>query len=426
MYNVEKVLTAWGGLIGWRQNHDPNAGQIDTDLLESTSGMYYQDEHPLLTLQNLQSIMPDYALVNYPAWDVATAYAKDSIIKDDGINYQALRATTGSKPVNSAADWKVFEPFSSWLRTKTQAAMQDCIINFLEGKELVKTAKPILENKTLFDGIGRIQDTIAKRQRRAGFEIVTSRSKGITPKIERIGLQFTAIGDITIYLHHSSQEQPLKQLILSYSKINSVQWFALNWELPYVSDLNDSGGAYYITYVENETPGLAIRKDKTWNELPCESCASKTEVNTWKLHSPYIEFHPFTVPQADDPELWDITDNRYEYTSNQGINFALTLYCDYTDLFIEQADLFKSVLRKQVAINLLRELAYNPNSRINQSESTISVDKLLYEIDGDTRGRNTGIKFKYEQALSAIQLNVEGLNRLCLPCKKNGVRYRTV
>lgn len=426
MYNIEKVLTAWNGLIGWRQNHDPNAGQIDADLVESSSGMFYQDEHPLLTLQNLESIMPDYSLVNYPDYNPVIEYKADAIIKTGGINYQALKTTTGEAPAGTPLSWKKFEPFSSWLRTKTQAAMQDTMINFLEGKELNKTAKPIIENKTLFDGIGRIKDTITKRQRRAGFEIVTTRSKGITPKIERIGLQFTTIGDITIYLHHSSQEQPLKQLICTYNKVNSVQWFALDWQLPYVSDANDSGGAYYITYLENETPGQAIRKERTWNELPCESCASKTEVNTWKLHSPFIEFHPFTVPEADAPTLWDITDNRYEYSSNHGINFALTLFCDYTDLFIEQKDLFKSVLRKQVAINLLRELVYNSNSRINQSESTISKDKLLYEIDGDTRGRNTGIKFKYNQSMDAIQLNVEGLNRLCLPCKRNGVKYRTV
>lgn len=425
MYKIQEVQDAWDGLIGWRQNHDPNAGQVEEELTQSLSGMYYQDEHPLLTLQNLESILPDYSLVNYPNWDSAVQYQIGAIVKNGGINYKAIDVNVNQLPSTAVTMWKKFEPLSEWLREKTRAAMLDCVVNFLEGKELNRTAKPILENKTLFDGIGNIKDTIVKRQRRAGFEIVTSRTKGITSKIERIGLQFTAIGDITIQLHHSSQEQPLKQLTLAYNKINSLEWFTLNWELPYVSDLNDSGGAYYITYVENNVNGQAIRKDKTWNELPCESCATKTEVNTWKLHSPFIEFHPFTVPQADNPELWDVTDNRYDYTSNQGLNFAISLYCDYTTLFIEQADLFKSVLRKQVAINLLRELAYNPNSRINQSESTVTVDKLLYEIDGDTRGRDTSISYKYKQAMKAIQLNVEGLNRLCLPCKKKGVRYTT-
>ncbi len=429
MYIASTILESWIGLIGWRQNYDPNGKQLEDSLTTSASGMFYQDEHPMLTLQNLESIMPDYSLVNYPAYNAATAYVKDQIVKTGGINYKALRASTGQEPANSTDDWKVFNPFSEWLKQKTEAGIIDTVLAFLEKKEMNKTAKTILENKTLFDGIGNKNDTLDNKSRRAGLEVVASRSKGLTARLDRIGLQFTTNVSVTIQLHHSSKETPLQTLVCAYNRAGSIQWFDLAWDLPNVSNETDSGGAYYITYKQSELEAAsskAIRKDREWNEAPCESCVSKTELNTWKLYSPHIEFHPFTVPEEAGDNLWDITDNRYEYSSNQGINLAISLYCNYTDFLTEQKDLFKSVLRKQVAMNLIRELAYNPNSRINQNESTVTREQLIYEIDGDTRGDNSNsMKAKYNRSLEAITLNVEGLHRVCLPCKKNGVRYRT-
>lgn len=427
MYRVDAILESWRALVGWRQNYDPNGKQLEDEMVASESGMFYQDEHPMLTLQNLESIMPDYSLVNYPAWDIANNYKADEIVKNGGLNYKAKRDNVGLIPGdNLEDDWKVFNPFSEWLRTKTEAGMLDLIVNYLEKKEINKTAKTIIERKALFDGIGKKDNTIPNKSRRAGFEIVASRSIGLTTRLDRIGLQRTTVGDVTIQLHHSSKESPLKTLILSFTKPNSIEWFDLKWDLPYVSDDTDSGGAYYISYKQSETTGFAIKKDKEWNEAPCESCVSKTELNTWKAYSQFLEFHPFTVPEDEGEDLWDITDNRYEYSSNQGLNLQISLYCDYTDFFTQQRDLFKSALRKQVAINLLRELAYNSNSRINQSESTIKKEQLIYEIDGDSRGRNTGMSKKYEQSIDAISLNTEGLNRFCMPCKGNGIRYRTV
>lgn len=424
MYRVNTIIASWLGLNAWRQQYDVNGEQLEADLLTGSSGMYYQDEHPMLTLENLKSIMPDYSLVNYPAHTLTANYLTGNIVKSGGINYIAIQDNI-NQAVTQAAYWKVFKPLNNWLKQKTEAAIIDTIVAFQERKEMAKTAKTLLENKTLFDGIGRISNVIPNRDRRAGFEIVTSRSMGLTARLDRIGLQFDANGSISIQLHHSSKETPLQTLILAYTRAKSIQWFDLAWDLPHVSDDVDSGGAYYVTYKQSALPGQAIKKEKEWNEAPCESCTSTTEINTWKTYSRYMEFHPFNVPEVATDNLWDITDNRYDYSSNQGLNFAISLYCDYTNFFVEQKDLFKSVLRKQVAINLLRELAYNPNSRISQTESTVTREQLIYEIDGDTRGRKTGIGYKYNLAMDAIALNVEGLHRVCLPCKKKGVKYKT-
>lgn len=424
MYRANAIVSSWRGLIGWRQDYDVNGEQLESDLIASESGFYYQDEHPMLTLQNIESIMPDYSLVNYPDYSNAVNYLAGNIVKSGGINYEAIIDNINF-PVTDNEKWRVFKPVNSFLRQKTEAAILDTVIAFLEKKELNKTAKTILENKSLFDGVGNKKDTVINQDRRAGFEILQTRSKGVTSRLDRIGIQQTVAGNVTVQLHHSSQETALESLILVYTKANSLQWFDLNWSLVHVSDDVDSGGAYYITYKQSEIPGNAIQKQRRWDE-PCAGCDQVSEARTWKAISPFVEFHPFTVPEIAGEGLWDIDDNRYSYDNNYGINFQISIFCDYTDFLTEQRDLFKSALRKQLAINLLREMAYNPNSRINQDESTVTKTQLLYEIDGDTRGRNTGINKRYNDSLEAIMLNTMGLNRLCLPCKGSGIKYRGI
>jgi hypothetical protein len=429
MYKASAIIESWMKLNAWRQQYDPNGQQLEVELTQGESGLFYQGEHPMLTLQNLESIMPNYSQVNYPDWSNTTPYLKDDIVKTGGIKYKAKVNNTAKAPAANLTEWKIFNPFSEWIKTKTEDAILDAVIAFLENKEMNSTAKTLLENKTLFDGTGQISNAIENQDRRAGFEIVQSKSRGLTARLDRIGLQFSTNTPVVIQLHHSSKKEALKTLEIAYNKNGSFQWVDLGWDLPNVSTDTDSGGTYFVTYKQSQltNEAKAIQKEKQWNEAPCESCVSKSELSTWNTYSPYIEFHPFNVPEQIDEELWDITDNRYQYSTNNGLNFAISLYCDYTSFFIEQRDLFKSLLRKQVAINLVREIAYNPASRINQNESTVTREQLIYEIDGDPRGfKNTGLFYKYTQSLQAISLNVEGLHRVCLPCKKTGVKYATI
>jgi hypothetical protein len=51
MYSVSEIKSGLIGLIGWRQNVDITGVQL-TDLTTTTSGLYFNDEHPLLTFDN--------------------------------------------------------------------------------------------------------------------------------------------------------------------------------------------------------------------------------------------------------------------------------------------------------------------------------------------------------------------------------------
>lgn len=466
-------------LIGWEQNYDTSDLKISDALTVSESGLYFQQIHPLLTLQNMACIAPDFKNTAFPEYNPSTRYEAGNIVKYGDKVYKAKLPNLGKWPAthnriknasfeywrmlsdnkigqpgfllddisligpNSEDEyWVETNPFSEWLESKTKASIQKAIARYCNEKIAQGTYKTLCENRTLFDGTGRLVDVVKNRKNLVGFEIIPIRAKGITTKINKIGLQFTEPGEYTLYLMHSSMDAPVKIIKLNKIRKNSTEWFSLSdVYLPYQSEDNDAGGSWYLCYFQSELPegSQAIKKDKDWSKEPCNSC-SRREYLAWAAWSKYIEVHPFFVNEElvettdfnSDVEkqalrLWDVENNQYTYNNNYGLNLEITISCDITDFIIEQRMLFQDIIAKQVAVDMLREFAYNANVRTNRHSINASRPDILYEIDGDSSSvKKSGLSYQLDMAFNAIKLSTEGIDRVCLPCKNNGVKYRTV
>ena len=429
-------------LIGWEQNYDASDLKISDTLTVSESGLYFQQIHPLLTLQNIACIAPEFKNMTFEEYSTKKSYSKGNVVKYDEKLYKALQKALNKQPDIESEYWVEANPFSEWLESKTKASIQKAIARYYNEKIAQGTYKTLCENRTLFDGTGRLVDVVKNRKNLVGFEIVPVRAKGVTTKINKIGLQFTEPGEYTLYLMHSSMDAPVKIIKLNKIRKNSIEWFSLNdVYLPYQSEDNDAGGSWYLCYFQSELPegSQAIRKDKDWSKEPCNSC-SRREYLAWMAWSKYIEVHPFFVNEElveavnfnDDFEkqalhLWDVENNQYTYDNNYGLNLELTISCDITDFIIEQRMLFQDVIAKQVAVDMLREFAYNANVRTNRHSINASRLDILYEIDGDSSSmKKSGLSYQLDMAFKAIKLSTEGIDRVCLPCKNNGIKYRTV
>ena len=433
-------------LIGWEQNYDASDLKISDTLTVSESGIYFQQIHPLLTLQNIACIAPDFKNMTFEDYNTKKSYSKGNVVKYDEKLYKALQKALNKQPDIESEYWVEANPFSEWLESKTKASIQKAIARYCNEKIAQGTYKTLCENRTLFDGTGRLVDVVKNRKNLVGFEIVPVRAKGVTTKINKIGLQFTEPGEYTLYLMHSSMDAPVKIIKLNKIRKNSIEWFSLNdVYMPYQSEDNDAGGSWYLCYFQSELPegSQAIRKDKDWSKEPCNSC-SRREYLAWMAWSKYIEVHPFFVNEElveavnfnddfnDDFEkqalhLWDVENNQYTYNNNYGLNLEITVSCDITDFIIEQRMLFQDVIAKQVAVDMLREFAYNANVRTNRHSINASRLDILYEIDGDSSSmKKSGLSYQLDMAFKAIKLSTEGIDRVCLPCKNNGIKYRTV
>lgn len=422
-------------LIGWEQNYDTSDLKISDALTVSESGLYFQQIHPLLTLQSMSCIAPDFKNMTFEEYNAEKPYSKGNVIKYGSLLYKALQNSTGKQPDIESEYWVETNLFSEWLESKTKASIQKAIARYCNEKTVEGTNKPLCESRTLFDGTGRLVDTVKNKKNLVGFEIVPVRAKGVTAKINKICLQFTKAGEYTLYLMHSSMDAPVKIIKLNKIRDNSAEWFTVDdLYLPYQSEDNDAGGSWYLCYFQSELPegSQAIRKNKDWSKEPCGSC-SRRELLAWMAWSKYLEIHPFFVNEElintkdKSLHLWDVENNQYTYDNNYGLNLEVTVSCDITDFIIEQRMMFQDVIAKQVAVDMLREFAYNSNVRTNRHSINASRLDILYEVDGDSSSmKKSGLSYQLDMAFKAIKLSTSGIDRVCLPCRNNGIKYRTV
>lgn len=422
-------------LIGWEQNYDTSDLKISDALTVSESGLYFQQIHPLLTLQNMSCIAPDFNNITFPEYNSEKEYSKGNVVDYQGTQYKALQKAQGKQPDIESEYWVETNLFSEWLESKTKASIQKAIARYCNEKTVEGTNKPLCESRTLFDGTGRLVDTVKNKKNLVGFEIIPVRAKGVTTKINKICLQFTKAGEYTLYLMHSSMDAPVKIIKLNKIRDNSAEWFTVDdLYLPYQSEYNDAGGSWYLCYFQSELPegSQAIRKNKDWSKEPCGSC-SRRELLAWMAWSKYLEIHPFFVNEEliniedESLHLWDVENNQYTYDNNYGLNLEVTVSCDITDFIVEQRMMFQDVIAKQVAVDMLREFAYNSNVRTNRHSINASRLDILYEVDGDSSSmKKSGLSYQLDMAFKAIKLSTSGIDRVCLPCRNNGIKYRTV
>lgn len=414
-------------LVGWKQSYDLSDIMLSSNLTQTESGMYFQQIHPLLTLDNLQSIAPDFQNYNWQVHDANKPYKSGEVVRVDDSLYKAIQNVPAETDILDADYWTETNPFSEWLEEKTKASIVKLVNKFINTKLADKATKSLIENKTLFDGTGRLTNKVENRNKLVGFEIDTVRSKGVTVKIDKIGLQMTEPGSYTLYIFHSSNPEPIYTLTFEKTKANSLEWFKPKDDilLPYESASTDAGGSWYLVYKQSELPenAQAIYKDRDWSTGPCKAC-SRSEFLAYQAWSKYIEVHPFYISEDEEfgPEIMNFT-----YDKNYGINLEVSAYCDLTDFIIKQRAMFQDVLSKQVAIDFLREFAYNPNVRTNRHSINASKLDILTELDGDANSmRQSGLSYELDIALKALSVSTQGLDRICLPCVNNGIKYRSI
>lgn len=422
-------------LVGWQQSYDTSEVKLSDNLTQSESGMYFQQVHPLLTLPNLMSIAPDFKNTNFPEHDANSSYKEGVIVTLEDKYYKSIKDVPANTEITNDEYWIETNLFSEWLEDKTKASIIKLINKFINMKLADKASKSLIENKTLFDGTGRLTNLATNRDRFVGFEVDTVRSKGVTVKINKIGLQFTRPGKYKVYILHSSCDTPIYSFEFEKLKSNSIEWFKPKEDilLPYESQEIDAGGSWYIGYLQSDLPenSQAINRDRDWSTQPCKGC-SRQEFLAWQAWSKYIEIHPFYVDEnqllgEDEQMYFDHEIMNFTYDANYGINLDVSVYCDLTDFIIKQKQLFQDVIAKQVAVDFLREFAYNPNVRTNRRSINASRTDILYELDGDSSSmKHSGLNYELDLALKALNFSTQGLDRVCLPCVNHGLKYRTV
>jgi len=424
MFEINKIQSCYSNYIGWRDSINPCDKPLDTDLTASESLQYFNEYHPLLTYDNIKSIAINPSKYNYPSWDIAETYNTGDVViyntgKYDCYFQSLIDNNIGLEPDTTPAEWEEVDYLSDWYKQRTDMSLNKLFNSIAVTKKLKHKTKTVLDNFKLFNNEGRIKDTITKSGRFVGYSFRIDQKENMSMFIKFLGAQFTETQtDLTIYLYHSSQLDPVGTLLLTTTKAGSFEWTTTDFRLDYVNENIDTG-KYYLGYYEDDISGQAINKRLNWNE-PCWGC------NGWKYQdyknlSQFVQIYPINVSSEDinlDRTMFDVNDVRYTNNFNYGINLSLNIRCDWSDFICQNKDLFTNAYRMQVAYDMMNEMRYSTRD-----------NDLRQKINAAIQGNDaeSGMMDMLSNEINAMNFDMSDLGSPCMPCeKRKGMKQQSV
>jgi len=422
MYDVSKIQTAFANLIGWRSPSNPNFAALSTATTTTNTGLYFQDQYPFLTIENMDAICEDYDNMGLADYVAGTTYASGAKVIYSSRAYVSLAdSNTGNTPDSSPTKWRpMLEQFL--LDTNKQVAIMS-IEAVLNQKKLTKSTKALWDQVIIFDGAGSMSNTVINEGRFVGLKVTPSKFNGIRVDLNYIGLQFTRNQtDLTIYVFHSSQIDPVYTQNVSTTKTaKSFEWVALTDTKLYYSNIDqttvanqvDAGGCYFIGYFEDDVTGQAIEKEWDYTKEPCENC-NKDVYNkyAYNIYNKFAKVEPIYVEASslNGNLLWNLENTSYPMTGNFGLNLNISVMCDITDILVTEKKRFAQLIMKQMAVYVARKIKHS--TRRNSILEALKRDMAL-ELTGVIETNFFGLESQLLEEIKSIDFDMSEFDSPC-------------
>jgi hypothetical protein len=422
-----KDLKCLLGELGFKPSKNPSSGALPSSVALTRSGLFLNDYHSLVSQENIEANAPLFDFYQFPIWAAGTYKLGDKVEYNE-IVYEAIRLT-GQNP--DSVDWVKVNFLYDFLNEQIDRAIQRSVAKVFNKKKLDKDIKSILEKGRIFSGVGNISDLEIKSERFVGIEIVLKGDYCLD--IKSILTQFSEANGVTkLYVYHSSQYEPIKEIELNLSKAFSLESSAIDFK---ICNSDYDGGAYFLGYFESDIKGQALNKMANWAK-PCGSCGT----NYYRHYSSKVCFKPFGIAtekalltdnegtpiitnddeyilssdSINNGKLWELSKTSYYNGRNFGMNLEFSLTCDVSDFICNNSSLFSEVIGYQFAVNTLEDLVNNtrenPISRHTRELAILERPKL---------------EEKLMDAIDAVDFDLSNLSD-CLPCKTGGVRVKSI
>ena len=418
MFNPSTIQSTFQGLVGFLQPNDPNVPSIPAGnaLLQSDTGLYMQNIHPLATTENLFYAAPDFTIYKWAAWVSGFNYKAGQVINyTDGNLYQCSSDVIGSSiaPPSDSAHWVVYNPFLNWLTQLYNQASTNFIGEVVKRKKLLHMGKALLEKQDIYRGYGNQNNLIVGLGRAVGFELKPAPVDGLVMQITQIGLQLSAAQtELNIYLYHSSQYNPVQIFHLGSIGKQQFSWQSLsNCILGFKTNGTDTSGVWYVVYYEADLVGQAISKTWDFTSAPCIGCDA-VNADAYNKWSKFTRIRTIEVaPQHQDParNLFDINYISYNNNSNYGMNMTISVRCDLTQRIVDTRLLFGDSFARQLAYEALKVVAYS--SRTNPYNEKINK-MAMADLDPAVSGAYIN---DWNDAIDATNLDLSGFSKSCMP-----------
>ena len=426
MYNLTIIKAAFASKITFRSSLNPDYSGLDDTT--TTTGLYYDDFHPLVNQENLDAIAVNYDAFNNSAWSALTTYGVgDQVINDDILYISKAAANLNHEPPDSTW-WKI--GLSVFLEQLENQAIINMLDGLLRKKKLLGNTKGSYSNLILYDGVGKISDTITKESRFVFLEVRMKRYDNLRFVLDRIGLQTTQIqAGLTLYIYHSSRKAYVDTVTFISDKTYTMEWVTAGKNLDYfgysteAAREQDAGGYYYIGYFEDDLTGQAISKSFDLSQSPrCGGCATESYNKIlYDRRSDFVQVRAGSVANVNlnGTDMWDVQYNEYDRSETWGLNLGFSIQCDLTRFFADRVDMFRDLLAKQVVFDCLQKMAYT--TRDSRLSEQVKAEAIL-ALKGEGKNYETVLQEAYEEA----DIDTKNLGTPCLAKNKTGLTVSSI
>lgn len=385
------------GRVGFHNAINPNYPTLIPSLLQSISGLYYNDGHALLTIENIDQSATNYSAYNYTAFNTVTrdagGYTTGSKVSYSSVNYEYIAsvASSASTPLPDADDtvWREIDELSDYLVKSVYRGIDTMLDTYMNRKKNRERSKSIFENLLIYQGVTDSSELETNSDKFVGIRIqFKKKEKHIVNIINAIGHNFSSdFEGLDIKVYYDSVQDPIYTYSIDHTTGKTFQWTSLssNNTLRYY-DTYDAGGAFYIGYKQSDLEALgaqAINKNVTW------SVNNPTDDDVWRNYyqqfSDIIDVIGFSVLESNMPsdKMFDPDKLTLQPYKNYGLNFNITIDSDLTPFFLQEARTIDNALKHNVAMVLMEGLAYSTRGS-NQISNHVKdqAEKQLFHHSG--------------------------------------------
>ena len=228
-----------------------------------------------------------------------------------------------------------------------------------------------------------------------GYRVQISRDSDIAFKINRVLLDFDGVGDFTLLLFNTASKNPI------YTKVISIttdhQEVILDWTIDNSSDTYK--GDYYIGYINNNLNVTPFKRE--WGSSNVLS--QPINMNIYRVK----------VDNHITPILFNLNDVD-GMSGDNGLNFDITVYDDYTDFVLNNKMLFARAIQLDAIISCIQLYLSSLRSNSNQSHSAMMYEKIMIELEGTSSEgvvRVKGLKNQFIGEVTSIRSELQKLKK---------------
>lgn len=218
--------------------------------------------------------------------------------------------------------------------------------------KVAESKTSFLQSQNLYQYEKSFSTTLTPSDRAVGFQIEPYR-EGVILEIPWVELSFDTAKTFNLYLYNSNLSDPIQTKSVTTSAGES-KIVDLNW---YISDdATYKGGNFYVVYMEDDLDGAkAYKKD--------------FELSNLQKSTIYYNIEPMVMSHTGT--AIDVT-SVSETAEVHGLNMAVNVYSDLTELFIRNKSLFWNAIKHQMTEKVLNMIITstrtNITERINQAK----------------------------------------------------------